>query len=314
VTGPAVVVRQDGPSPARSPRWGLYGAARDAVVLVADHAELWPAGALAYLAFLGWLPFTFAVVSLPNQADLGFFLTSLVSSQSYPLNVFLLAGATGLLVVGASVMVVMGEAALQRAAARVRGREAGVSSLDDDAARFWLVQLLASIPALGGTGVLLAAIAVVAPNEYQSPDLGLPLIVRVLRDVWPFLAGETLLVVVGQVVGGPAQRAVLAGERPLAAVVASARDLVRDPMRRLGLALASDIVLVAWLAMNWALLRVLWLPIGQAAARGALLDAAWVVLLVGFVAIWICLIAAGGALHAAISGWWTEALDRRRWS
>jgi hypothetical protein len=55
------------------------------------------------------------------------------------------------------------------------------------------------------------------------------------------------------------------------------------------------------------LLRVLWHPIGTR-LEGDGFGVAAILLLVGFVAIWLCLVLAGGALHAWGSVTWTRLL------
>jgi hypothetical protein len=54
-------------------------------------------------------------------------------------------------------------------------------------------------------------------------------------------------------------------------------------------------------------LRVLWAPIEQRLALDGI-DVAAAFLLVGFVAIWLCLVLGGGALHAWGSVCWTRLL------
>ena len=68
-------------------------------------------------------------------------------------------------------------------------------------------------------------------------------------------------------------------------------------------------LLLAWLVLTWGLLRILWIPIGRQAESGALLAPASVALLVGFVAIWLCLVAGAGVLHAWSSTWWSLEVD-----
>src|SRR5213595_1841542 len=94
-----------GGAPARR---GLLGNARSAAMLAADHPELWAAGALAQLAFLGWLPFVVAIVALPGLGDLGLFWSSVALAPSFPLNFLDLAAATVLAVVAASMLVATG--------------------------------------------------------------------------------------------------------------------------------------------------------------------------------------------------------------
>ena len=50
-----------------------------AAQLAGDRADLWPAGALAWLAFLGWLPFM-VVVARPDPNDLAFLGVSIYTS------------------------------------------------------------------------------------------------------------------------------------------------------------------------------------------------------------------------------------------
>lgn len=70
----------------------------------------------------------------------------------------------------------------------------------------------------------------------------------------------------------------------------------------------SALVRVAYLVLAAILLRVLWAPIEQRLALDGI-DAAAALLLVGFVAIWICLVLGGGALHAWGSVTWTRILE-----
>jgi hypothetical protein len=64
----------------------------------------------------------------------------------------------------------------------------------------------------------------------------------------------------------------------------------------------------AVLALQIALLGVLWEPIGVGLRDGRLASPDTLLLLLGFVAIWLGLLLAAGALHAAASAWWTLEL------
>ena len=65
---------------------------------------------------------------------------------------------------------------------------------------------------------------------------------------------------------------------------------------------------LAYLALRALLLRVLWAPIGAQLAVGGEIDVATGLLLVGFVAIWLCLVLAGGALQAWSAATWSRLL------
>ncbi len=251
------------------------------------------------------------MVTIPTPGDLAFFGAGLATSGSYPLNVVLLVGSAGLVVTAASILVASGEAALQRAIDGVLRRDAPARSLDDAAARLWVVQLVAALPALVALGMTVLGIVAVAPGEYQSPDIGGPLLVRIARDVWPQLLVSAIAAVAGVAFGASAQRAAVSvPHRSLAAAIAAgARAVVAHPLRRLGLAATTLAVLVAWLAATWFLLALLWRPIGRAVAGGQLGEAWMPLLLVGFVAIWLCLVVAGGALHGWASAWWSLELS-----
>lgn len=293
------------PRPARR-----VSSARLAAALVADHAALWLPGALASLAFLGSAPFLLAVANPPNIGDLAFFAAGLVAAPNYPLNVYLLAAAVALGVLSASILLAAGEALLLRGQRSLLGRLPTTRLFDEDLLRVWGAHLIAALPALAALAALALRVAAVAPGEYQSPDIGGPFLVRVAMDVWPYGVVALLAILLGQAWGSAAVRRVSAPRaRFLPALLGATRDVARHPVRRAWMAIATSGALVAWLVATWALLRVLWRPIGIAIADGRLAQPVTVVLLVGFVAIWLCLVAGGGALHAWSSAWWTLRSD-----
>jgi hypothetical protein len=63
---------------------------------------------------------------------------------------------------------------------------------------------------------------------------------------------------------------------------------------------------LAFLGVGSLLLGVLWAPIGAQLAAGGGFDVATGLLLVGFVAIWLCLVMAGGAIHAWSAATWSQ--------
>jgi hypothetical protein len=296
------------------PSGSWFGNARRAADVAASQPQLWVAGALAALAFLGWLPFLLAIAPIPTVADLAFFVSSLWLAPSFPMNAIVLGSAAALVVVAASVMVATCEAAVVRATVDLDARRGMQRALDDDASRAWLVQLIAALPCLAALVATGLAIAGVAPAEYQSPDLGTPLVLRILLDVWPWLAAALVLALLGQAFASAAQRASIVGRRGLAgAIAAGALDLVRHPIRRALTALVTAFALAAWLVISWALLHVLWAPLGRSIAQGALLENGSPFLLAGFVATWLCLVAASGVLAAWASAWWSLEVTGR-WS
>jgi hypothetical protein len=129
--------------------------------------------------------------------------------------------------------------------------------------------------------------------------------------VWPLFVLEFAAIAIGQAFAAGAVRASTDVERVSIgrALAAGFRGLLRHPLRRIAVAIGIDVVLAAWLALTWGLLRILWIPIGRQAESGVLLAPASVALLVGFVAIWLCLVTGGGMLHAWSSIWWSLEVD-----
>ena len=283
-------------------RGWLHHAAR-AGQIVGDRADLWLAGALAWLAYGGVLIFLGAVVPFPSLADLAFFSADIaVSGSILPavlLGAVLLASFIVLCVlhaVGASVVI---------------GELDGRRGWFEAATELLAVHLVASVP-VAAAGLLLSwRLAVVAPAEYQSPDIGGPLALRIAGGVLPELLVVLLVLLVMQVVTAGASWRV-AGRHRIALAAAlrgGAEDARHRPLRLTGIAVATLAAHLAYGAIAFLLLRLLYAPIGAALAEGQVRDVGLVTLLVGFVAIWLCLVMGGGALHAWASAWWAGELE-----
>ncbi len=281
--------------------------------LAADRAELWIPGSLAALAFLGWLPLVLAVVPLPNTAGLTFFGADLVSSGNYPLNLLLLslAGLLGLLAL--CLLAALGEAALQQALRPLLGeRREERDSLTGETAVIFVVILVALVPVAAALLALALWVAAVAPAEFMSPDIGGTPVVRVVIAVLPGIILAVAIAIVAQAFGGAVERrAVGPDAEPLGRAIRRAvGDLLRRPGITAGTLLTTVAVLVLQLVLSTLLLRVLWAPIAAALHAGDLATPSTILLLVGFTAIWLCLVLAGGALHAWASAWWSLELRR----
>jgi hypothetical protein len=277
--------------------------------VASERAELWPAGSLAWLIFFGWVTLPATVAPIPTQADLTFIGSGLASSSAWPYNVIAIGVAAVGLVLVAHALASLAEAALQ---AQLRS---GIPERDDgapwrDAWRIGLARLIAGVPAFATLGVLLAAVAAVVADEFQSPDIGGSLAIRIAGRVLPFLVAFGLaLLVVPPIAAAIERRATGQHGLPLAAAVrAGLGDLLRAPLPAGAVTLLTLAVRLVYLAGSLLLLRVLWAPIGVQLAGGGGMDAVAALLLVGFVAIWLCLVIGGGALQAWTSAWWTLSL------
>jgi hypothetical protein len=282
------------------------GDAVAAARVATERPELWLPGALAWLATLGWLPLLLAVARLPDQADLTFFGAGLASSGAWPWNAVALGAGAVSSVLAAFTLVAIGEAGVQRA---LRGTgDIGTTG------RLLAVSLIAAIPASLAFAALGTAVAAVAPGEFQSPDIGGTVVIRIAGVVALLLLALFVAVVFGQAWGGAAQRRVSdpGGDSVAGALRAGLGDLRSGAAGTAVVALVSLTGSIVYLVVAWALLRVLWAPVGVRLAERAMLDAGTLLLLVGFIAIWLCLVLGGGALHAWSSAWWNlELADRR---
>ncbi|MGH2429489.1 MAG: hypothetical protein ACRDGV_11510 [Candidatus Limnocylindria bacterium] len=274
----------------------------------ADRAELWVPGALVWLATVGWLPLLLTVATFPAEADLAFFGAGLVTSGAWPLNAAVLGVAGVLVVLVGFALAALGEAALRR------GVERSSAPLAAHARRLMVAALIGAVPVVLALLALGIALSAVAPDEFQSPDIGGEVVVRIAGRVAPVLVVLVLAVLAGEVIGATFSRRVTGPDagRMGAALRAAVGDVRRSWLRLIGVAVCSLAGTVAYLVAATLLLRVLWAPIAAPLAVGQGIDAPGVLLLVGFVAIWLCLLLGGGALHAWASTWWTLELAEAR--
>jgi hypothetical protein len=271
--------------------------------VAADRGDLWLPGALGALTYLAWLPLVITVGAAPRTSDLAFLGAGLLSSGLFPLNVMLIAVLAALGVLIACLIAALAEASLLRAA----GLGTPGRSMAGELEVILSVMLLAVLPAVAVGAALISGAAAVAPREFGAPDFGVPLWLRVALRLAPLLAAFSLLAWLGQAFGAVAmRRAVGTGALPVGeAARVALRDLVHQPVRRLGLALCAFLADLVAVALAVALLRVLWAPISADLAGGQLASPTALLLLVGFVAIWLAVILAFGALHVLFSTWWS---------
>lgn len=279
-----------------------------AAQLASDRSDLWPSGALAWLAYAGWIPLLL-VVARPDPDDLAFIGVSIYSSSAFPANAIAL-GIAAVAAFGALCGVAgTAEAALLSTATASASTPARAPFPRASLTAFAIV-VVSSLPATAALAALLMGVAAVAPIEFQSPDIATPILVRIAGELWPFLAVALVALVVGQAFGGIAlHRAQAAAEAPLTSVLAASwRDLASRPLRRLGVAAVGLLLDAATLLLTSALLRVLWAPIGSGLDAGRLASPETILLLLGFVAIWLALLLVSGALHVGVSAWWALEL------
>ena len=279
-----------------------------AAQLAGDRADLWPAGALAWLAFLGWLPFLL-VVARPDPNDLAFIGVSIYTSGAFPLNAI---GLAALAVAAFALLCLVSAGAqvalLRSAAAPAPDRPPFSRALLTGFA----IVLVSALPAIAALAALLAGVASVAPDAFTSPDTSTPILVRLGAPLLPFIVVFVLVLLAGQAFGGTALR--VAHEQPGrsagSVLGTAARSMLKRPWGVVGLVAGGLVVDLLVLTLTTGLLGVLWMPIGQALDGGRLATPETLLLLLGFVAIWLGLLLAAGATHVAVSAWW--AIERAR--
>jgi hypothetical protein len=286
-----------------SPRGGWLGHGAVAARVAANREDLWLPGALGALTYLAWLPLVITVSAAPRTSDLAFLGAGLLTSGLFPLNVILIASIAALGVLLACLIAALAEASLLRAT----GLGTPGRSMTRELEVTFSVMLVAALPAVAVGAALISGAAAVGPAEFGAPDLGVPLALRMALRLAPLLAAFALVAWLGQGFGAVTlRRAVGPTALPVGeAVMAAVRDIIQRPMRRLGLAFTSFLADLLALAVAVALLRALWAPISAELAGGQLVSPAALLLLVGFVATWLVVILAFGALHVWFSSWWS---------
>ena len=275
-------------------------AAVEAARFVSARPELWVPGALAWLSCVGWLPFLVAVVRPPSVAELTFLGARTVTSGAWPWNAVLMGAVIVTIVLAAFTLTAIANAVL---IAQLESR----ASASSDAARLLAVNLVAALPAVFAVLVVLLAAAVIAPREFNAPDPASGPVLRTLTSLTPYLVLLGVTVVAGGALAAVAGRLVLRARGGLSRALRSAPSVTLGASSTIH-AIAACAIQLAFLGFSTLLLAVLWAPIGVRLDGGGEIEVAIGLLLVGFVAIWLCLILAGGALHAWSAATWSRLL------
>jgi len=279
-----------------------------AAQLAGDRADLWPAGALAWLAFVGWIPFL-VVVARPDPDDLAFIGISIYTSGAFPFNLIALAAVAVATFALLCLVAATAQLALLRSAAAPDPSRPPFARAMGTA---FTIVLISTLPSVGALAALLTGVVAVAPDAFQSPDTSTPILVRLGAPLIPFLILFVLALLAGQAFGGTALRVAHATSgAPITTVLGqSGRTLWRHPRGTIGVVLGGLLLDVVLLVLTSALLTVLWMPIGDALEAGRLATPETLLLLLGFVAIWLGLLLMAGAVHVAVSAWW--AIEQAR--
>jgi hypothetical protein len=287
-------------APRRSSPGGWAPEAGASARVVSDHPQLWVAGGLSWAATAAPLALLLAIVPLPGPSDLVFIASRAVTSSLWPWNVVAvgaLAMALGLLALG---LVALGEAGLRSDRRAMRAATV---------LRAVTVTVAAVLPTVAVAALAGVAMAGVARDEFVAPEAAFGPVVGTAARVAPLLVLLGLVVVSSGAFAAAARVAVLDHGAGARAALASAPRLLAGGGAAAAIhVIVSVVARLAYLVVATLLLAVLWAPIGAQLASGADFDAPLGMLLVGFVAIWLCLVLGGGALHAWGSMTWTRLL------
>ena len=273
-------------------------AAGSAAAAVADRPRLWVPGGLAWLLTIGWLAFVVGVARPPSVGELTFLGAGLVTSGAWPWNLVAIIAGALIVAVSAAALVALSEVALLGRTWEMRA----------DPRRVFALTLICWLPAALAGAMLAFGVAAVAVIEFNAPtDVGGP-ILRIALRLLPMIGLALLVAIASAALHAAALRGLAGGASTIGALRRAPRALRRSGAPAIIHVFASTAVRVGYLILAAVLLRVLWAPIEQRLALDGI-DAASTLLLVGFVAIWLCLILGGGALHAWGSVAWTRILD-----
>jgi hypothetical protein len=292
------------------------GRAASAARLAGDRAEAWPSAAVAVLALGGQLPFLLAVARGPDVADLTVFVVGIASSSRSEL----LIALVGLVVCALLGLLAAASAAAEVAAQRLLlpvGSRPPARPLAIDAAALLAVRAIAALPTIALLGVALLATRRALVDVVVAPEALGPGWLRAVALLWPWLLALGVAVVVTASLAALAGRYLLderepGGASPPGALRTAIGATLRHPVRVLATGAATLLTFGAYLAVSHLLLRVLWAPIGVALDARQPLATGTPLLLVGFVAIWLCCLLAGGVLHSWTTAWWALEAETSR--
>ena len=259
--------------------------------VIADQPRLWLPGALSWLATIGWIPLVVTLVQPPTAGELTFLGPRFYTSGLWPLNLVLLGGSVVAVAVLLLVLAALGNAVLLAVAQRRRPAGRDVVAL-------LVPYLIACVPVAFAMLALGVALIAIGPSEFNRPQADPGPVVRTAGRLAPLLVFTAIVVVGAATFAGLAGRGAVV-THSVAAGMTAVPGLVRRAGRAGALHLAVTVSgAVAYLVLATILMRVLWAPIAALIETGAAIDLATILLLVGFVAIWLCLVLGGGAVHA----------------
>jgi hypothetical protein len=261
-----------------------------------DRSDLWFAGAVVAFAGAGWIVLLATVSPSPEAVDAAGLGLELAASGWWPWNLIVLAVAIVSGLASLLLVIAFGEVAI------LMGLADPVT--DDPPPTVPRAMAALSLPALlVGLGVL-AAGWLAAPTIFglvTGPSTDAPVVIRALEATWPYLVLLGVGIVLAQALGAARLH------RPRTTAV-GARPRV---LRLVAQALVTLAAFLVFQLVTAVTLGVLWEPLARRLAVAGLTEPTTLVLLLGFVWIWLVLVIMAGVVQAWISAWWEVELAPR---
>jgi hypothetical protein len=232
-----------------------------------------------------------AVIEPPSVAELTYLGSGFWTSGLWPLNALLVAA-------GLVAVAVLALAAASAGNAMLVAAAEGRAPTAPDVGRLLALALLGAMPvAICGLAIGIGTVAI-GPAEFNRPEADPGPVVRLAIRLAPLLVLAGVVAIGSSTLAGLAGRGAMHADH-VSAGLAMVPRLVRHAGRAglVHLAAATCVGLLTVVVVG-LLLSVLWAPIRAALGTGGAFDLVGGLLLVGFVAIWLCLVLAGGAVHA----------------
>lgn len=259
-----------------------------------DRSDLWFAGAVVAFAGAGWIVLLGTVAATPDAADGAGFGLQLAASPWWPWNLLVLIVAVVSGLASLLLVIAFGEVAILMSLAD--------PVTDDPPPTVPRAMQALSLPALVVGLVAVVVGWLMAPGVFglvTGPSGDVPFVVRAVQSAWPYLVVLGILIVLAQAWGA-----------------ARVHRRTRPPDGAFGrgrpwLVAQAGVTLLAFLAFQLftaITLAVLWQPLQIRLAGDGLAEPTTLVLLLGFVWIWLVLLIMAGVVQAWISAWWEVEL------
>jgi hypothetical protein len=257
-----------------------------------DRSDLWSAGAVVAFAGAGWIVLLATVTPPLDSVDAAGLGLELASSAWWPWNLVVLAVAIVSGLASLLLVIAFGEVAI------LMGLADPVT--DDPPPSVPRAMAALSLPALLiGLGVLAVGWLTAARlfGLVTGPSADAPIVIRAIEATWPYLVVLGIGIVLAQAVGAVRlhRRRTAVGARP-------------DWVWLVAQALVTLAAFLVFQLVTAAILAVLWKPLQPRLAGGSLTEPTTLVLLLGFVWIWLVLVIMAGVVQAWISAWWEVEL------